>query len=483
MAPQTRFVRSGGVNLAYQVFGSGPMDLIFVPGIVSHVDLMWDDPAYARFMRRLGETCRVITYDRRGIGRSDRLPGPSMLEERARDIQVIAGAAGAERPIVLGFSDGGPDAVMFAATHPERVRALILCCMAASGVGDEEQPGFVRPEYWERVSYLIQHWGDGWNLNIYAPTLAAGPMQRRLISVFERSAATSDTLTRQLLANASLNVKHLLPAIEATTLVLSRSDDFVPLASGKYVADHIPNARFEVIDGTDHVPFAGNANEFLTKIEDFMRECAGMEPSYRSMVATILFSSSDAPAAMQPDDLHELRSLLERLASDHAGRVEQVETASQVVVFDGPAAAVRCGLRLLQASRLPLRLGIHVGEITNNGGVLTGAAVHLAARVMQAAAPGTLLLSEPAADLLPAALFELEDLGGAELKGFPGAHLLRSVLREQPVEFPTAEHRGAGDRVLSWMGAKMPWQARAFNRLAGLGKPSRFPVASETTGT
>lgn len=475
MAPRTRYVQTGGARIAYQVFGEGPVDLVFVPGIVSHVELMWDDPAYSRFMRRLGDFCRVITYDRRGIGCSERLPMPSMLEERARDIGAVAEAAGASRPIVLGFSDGGPDAVLFAATHPDHAAALILCCTAATALPDDEQPGFIRPEYSERISYLIQHWGDGWNMNIYAPTLAAGPLHRRLIAVFERSAATPEILTRQLIANASLSVKRLLPSLRLPTLVLSRSDDFVPTESGAYVASNIPGARFEIIDGTDHVPFAGNANSFLARIEDFVHEISGVTRPTNTKVASILFTGSVDDVG--PRELNGARKLLETLASAHSGEVVQAGSDSQIALFEGPAAAVRAGSAYIDQAPFATRAGVHVGSVTTGIDGISGSSVHLAARVMQAAAPRTLLLSPAAADLVPRASFGLEDLPPRSLRGFDGTWALRRLVEESRVEIGGTDLRRTSDRVFAWMGARMPWQARALNRMLSGTKASEFPVA------
>lgn len=474
MAPRTRYLHSGDVRIAYQVFGDGPVDLVFVPGLVSHVELMWDDPAYARFMRRLGQSCRVITYDRRGMGCSERLSMPSILEERAGDIAAVADAAEADRPIVLGFSDGGPDAVLFAATHPDRASGLILCCTAATGLADDEQPGFVHPDYWERMSYLIEHWGDGWNLNLYAPTLAAGPLHRRLIAAFERSAATSEILTRQLLANASLSVKQLLPSISLPTLVLSRSDDFVPVESGAYVAKNIRGARFEVISGTDHVPFAGNANAFLTRIEDFLHEVSGVNPPSDTRVESILFVGSlDAPG---PRAMIRARELLSNVVSDQAGRVVQVGDESQIALFEGPAAAVRAARTYIDDAPFATRAGIHVGAVTTGADGVSGAAIHLAARVMQAASPRALLLSPAAADLLPRALFQLQDLEPRDLKGFEGTWTLSRVDGESRPEIVPTDLRRPSDRLLTWIGIRIPWQARALNRMLSATQAGRLPV-------
>jgi pimeloyl-ACP methyl ester carboxylesterase len=401
--PKTKYVAVDGIKIGYQVFGRGPVDLLYGHGVVSHLELMWGDPAYARFMNRIGSFARVITFDRRGMGVSQRIPRPPTLDERVTDIKAVLDAAGSKRAVVLGFSDGGMSAALFAATHPERVLGLILCCTAAKTMADEDQAGFVRLEHMEKMLEGIQRWGTGDSYELFSPTLVGGPMHRRLVGMFERVAASREMMFAFFEAGMQIDIKAVLPSIAVPTIVVQRTDDFVPFESGQYVAEHIAGARLIPIEGIDHVPYAGNANSILRTIEAFVSEVGGAPLRDDRSFQAILFADIADPSASR------------KLVSDQGGRVLEAEGSELLALFDSPVRAVSGSLRLVEVHPT-CRVGIHSGECLVAGNRVFGAAVHLAARVRSEAARGQVLVSEASRALAPSE-FDYRSIGSRDLKG------------------------------------------------------------------
>jgi pimeloyl-ACP methyl ester carboxylesterase len=451
MKPKTRFVRVDGIKTGYQVFGDGPVDLLYVHGVVSHIDLMWGDPAYARFMNRLGSFARVITFDRRGVGVSERLTRPPTLDERVTEMIEVLDAARSDRAIALGFSDGGMGTALLAATHPERVTGLILCCTAAKSLPDDDQPGFIRPEYVPRMAELLQNWGQGHNYELFSPTLVGGQIHRQLTGVFERAAATREMMLAIYQSLMMSDITAVLPSITVPTTVIQRTDDFVPFESGRFLAENIPGARLVAIEGTDHVPFAGNANSFVLAIEKSVAEATGAPARDGRAFQTIQFADvRDEDAAATT-------------VRRHGGRVLEAEDGELLAIFDTPAPALKAGADIARGDP-SCRVGIHSTKCLVEGNKVVGVGVHLAARLRAEADPGQVLISDQTKSLVPSG-FEYRFLGSRNLKGISATVPVFAV-GSAHAEAAVVEHRLRwSDRVAVAMAKMAPAQTRLLQRV------------------
>jgi pimeloyl-ACP methyl ester carboxylesterase len=409
MEPKTRYARSGDDHIAYQVLGDGP-DLVFVSGWVSHVEMAWEVPPLARFLRRLAGFARLIFIDKRGTGLSDPLPRdrPPTLEERIDDVRVVMDAVGSERAALLGISEGGPMTLLFAATHPERTTALILFGTFARIVN-----------------------GDGYLARFVGPSLASDPAMLEATARYERMAASPRVAVELLRLNVAVDVRHVLPSIRVPTLVLHRRDErFVPVENGRYLAAHIPGARMVELAGTDHLFFAGDVDALVDEIEEFVTgQRHGTETD--RVLTTLLFTDivqSTRRAAELGErqwrdrlDAHDafVRRQLQRF------RGHEVNTTGDgfLARFDGPARALRCALAIVNGARslgLELRAGLHTGECEVRGDDLAGIAVHAAARVLSVAGEGEVVASSTVKDLVAGSEVRFTDRGEHELAGLPG---------------------------------------------------------------
>lgn len=432
MHPKTRYAKSGDVNIAYQVAGEGPIDLVFVPGWVSHVEHAWEEPAMADFLRRLAGFSRLILLDRRGTGLSDPVVGMPTLEERMDDVRAVMDAAGSKRAALFGISEGGPLCSLFAATYPERTAALVLCATIACGRRDESYPWAMSQEQAERSLDLIEReWGNGITARFFAPSIASDPEQIEVWGRFERRAVSpggARMLIRMLLET---DVRGILPAIHVPTLVIHRTDDPATLVGGgRYLAEHIPGARYVELPGHDHFAWVGDTNAILDEVEEFLTGTRrGVEPD--RVLATVLFADivGSTERAVDLGDRAWL-GLLERYYTVVRGQLKtfrgtEVSTAGDgfFASFDGPARAVRCALAVREAvSRLGLRLriGIHTGECEIAGGAIGGICVHIGARIAAAARPGEIFVSSTVRDLVAGSGLEFVERGPHALKGVPG---------------------------------------------------------------
>jgi pimeloyl-ACP methyl ester carboxylesterase/class 3 adenylate cyclase len=446
MPPETRYARSGEVNIAYQVVGDGPLDLVFVPGFVSHLDLQWADPRVARFLDKLASFSRLILFDKRGTGLSDPVAAPAPLEDRMDDVRAVMDAAGSERAALLGLSEGGPMSVLFAATYPERTQALILCGTFATGTLDpDDNPGGQRwVDAYHRVLDLTEHWGEGRTLALFAPS-ADSERDRIGRGIFERSAATPQ-MTRTLIeGNIETDVRDLLPSVRVPTLVLHREEEFVPVENARYLAEHIPGARLVVLPGADHIPFYGDAEGYAEEIEEFLTGARHAPPSDR-ILTTVMFTdmvgSTDRAAALGDARWGELvarhdglvRSELER----HRGREVKTMGDGFLATFDGPARGIRCARAIadnVRALDIELRAGLHTGECELVGDDIGGMAVNIGARIGALASPDEVLVSSTVKDLVVGSGISFSDRGARELKGVPGEWHLFAV---DKVEVPAS---------------------------------------------
>jgi len=437
MPPETLYARSGDVNIAYQVAGKGPLDLVYVPGWVSNVELMWEEPAMARFLGRLASFSRLILFDKRGTGLSDRVSNDKLptLEERMDDVRAVLEAVGSDRAALFGHSEGGNMCVLFAATYPERTAALItLGSFAKRRDPDEDYPWApTADDREETVAAVELNWGHLRleDVEYYAPSRLGDDQFARNLEQYLRRAASPGAAAALLRMNSYIDVRDVLPTIRVPTLVLHRRGDHdVNVAEGRYLAAKIPEAQFVELPGDDHWISAGNPDEIADQIEEFLTGTRPM-PELDRVLATVLFTDivGSTERAVELGDrrwrdvlaTHDaaVRRELERF------RGREVDTAGDgfLAAFDGPARAVRCAMAAGEAVRdlgVEIRAGIHTGECELDGPKIRGIAVHTGARIASLAGAGEVLVSQTVKDLVSGSGLAFEDRGVHELKGVPG---------------------------------------------------------------
>jgi pimeloyl-ACP methyl ester carboxylesterase len=432
MQPETRYAKSGGVNIAYQQAGQGSIDLVFVPGWVSHIEHAWEEPSLAPFLERMARFSRLILLDRRGTGLSDPVEQLPTLEERMDDVRAVMDAAGSERAFLFGISESGPMCVLFAATHPQRTAGLILCNTFACGVGHDDYPWTLTPRQWDTVRTTIAtSWGTGITPRLFAPSRADDEAFVRAWGRFERRAVSPGAMNKILDMAMDTDVRHVLPSIHTPTLVIHRTgDSAIHVGSGRYLAEHIPAAKLVELAGVDHFPWVGNSDAILDEVELFVTGARrAAEPD--RVLATVLFTDivdSTRRAAELGD--RRWRGILE---AHHAlvrtelarFRGREIDTAGDgfLATFDGPARGIRCALAIAAAVRqlgIDIRAGLHTGECELIEDTIGGIAVHIGARVAAAARPGEVLVSSTVRDLVAGSGLRFDDRGRHELKGVPG---------------------------------------------------------------
>jgi pimeloyl-ACP methyl ester carboxylesterase/class 3 adenylate cyclase len=429
---ETRYAKSGDINIAYQVVGEGPLDLVLVPGWVSHVEFAWTEPSFAAFLHRLASFSRLIILDRRGTGMSDRVASMPTLEQRMDDVRAVMDAAGSERAALFGISEGGPMCCLFAATYPERTRALILYGTIATGKRDASYPWGLTEEQVDQLLALIERdWGTGFSVQLFAPSIAGDPEQVKEWARFERMAASPGAARMLIQLLLQTDVREVLPTIRVPTLVLHRTDDQATLVGGgRYLAEHIPGARYVELPGQDHFAWVGDSAGIISEAEEFLTGSRQVADTER-VLATVLFidivGSTEKAAALGDRRWRELLQRFYGAAREHIrmSRGIEVKTTGDGMFarFDGPARGIRCGRSILDAARglgLDARAGLHTGECELIGADLGGIAVHLGARVADAARAGEVLVSSTVKDLVAGSGLEFLDRGLHELKGIPG---------------------------------------------------------------
>jgi pimeloyl-ACP methyl ester carboxylesterase len=432
--PQTRYARSGSVSIAYQVVGDGPRNLVFVGGWVSHLESGWDEPLLARFRRRLASFSRLILFDKRGTGMSDRVPDANLptLEQRMDDVRAVMDAAGSQRAALFGHSEGASMAILFAATYPERTAALVTFGAFACRVWHPEYPWAPtteeRQQWYDRVQ---QNWGGDVDVSSLAPSMAHDDGFQRRFSTYQRLSASPGAALALARMNTEIDVRSVLPAIRVPTLILHRiGDRDANIEEGRYIAARIPGAKFLELPGPDHLPWVGDQGEVVDEIEEFL---TGIRPAPEPdrVLATVLFTdivSSTEHAASMGDkawrDLLEQHHALVRRELAHF-RGQEISTSGDgfFATFDGPARAVRCAVAIrdgVRASGLEVRAGVHTGECERMGDNIGGLAVHIGSRVAGLAGAGEVLASSTVKDLVSGSGIVFEDRGAHSLKGIPG---------------------------------------------------------------
>jgi class 3 adenylate cyclase len=438
-APETRYAKSGDLNIAYQVVGEGEFDLVYVPGWISNIELMWEEPNHAHLLSRLASFSRLILFDKRGTGMSDPVPVDRLptLEQRMDDVRAVMDAAGSDKAALFGSSEGGLMSIVFAATYPERTRALVTHGIYAKRLRGDDYPWAPTPE--ERAAEIDateRNWAGEMDISVLAPS-ADEAFKRRAVAYLRRSASPGAAVAL-LRMNSQIDVRPALPTISVPTLVLHRTGDIdVNVEEGRWIASQIPDATFVELPGDDHLIWAGDVDGLIDEVEDFL---TGSRPApvIDRVLATVLFTDI-VGATERASELGD-RRWRELLEQHHAVvrrelerfRGNEIDTAGDgfLATFDGPARAVRCASAIHQALAplgLQVRAGLHTGEVEVADGKVAGIAVHTGARVAALAGAGEVLVSGTVKDLVAGSGLEFEDRGTQELKGVPGEWRLYAV--------------------------------------------------------
>jgi len=430
--PPTHYARSGDVSIAYQVVGDGPLDLVLILGFATHLELQWESPPFARFFERISSFSRLILFDKRGTGLSDPVGEVPTLEQRIDDVRAVMDSAGSERAALFGISEGGPMGVLFAATHPERVTALVLHGAMGRTTEAPDYPWAAPAEALRESSaeFIAPYWGRDATgmLELFAPSFAGDPGAVEFSGRMERSAASPAMVGRIFEMFLDIDVRDILPTVHVPALVLHRHGDrVVNRRAGRELASRIPGARYVELPGIDHVPWAGDSEAVLGEIEEFLTG-ARSAPEPDRVLATVMFTdivgSTERAAALGDARWRELLSAhlaaVRRELAQFRGREVKTLGDGSLATFDGPARAIRCGQAIADAARsagLEVRIGLHCGEVELMGDDVGGIAVHIAARIAALAGPGEVLVSGTVKDLVAGSGIPFEDRGERPLKG------------------------------------------------------------------
>jgi class 3 adenylate cyclase len=432
MEAQTRYADSNGVSIAYQVHGEGSLDLVFVPGFVSHVEMYMGDPSVARFFRRLSSFSRLIVFDKREQGLSDRTGRPPTLEESMDDLKAVMDAAGCERPAIFGISEGGPMSMLFAATHPDRVSSLVLYGTFARLARAPDYPRGLPPAAFDRWAEMVRReWGGPVGLDLWAPSLVGDLGFERSWAHLLRHGTSPAGAIALLDLYREIDARPALAAIDVPALVLHRRDDrVVHFDHGTYLAEHIPKATLIELEGTDHVFFAADQDSILDEVEEFLvgsRRAAEPERALATILFTDIVGSTEKAAALGDQSWRQLLerhdAAVRRQLSLHRGREVKTMGDGFLATFDGPARAIRCATALqdeVAGLGIQVRAGIHTGEVELIGDDVGGMAVNIGARIGALAGAGEVRVSSTVRALVVGSGLEVAERGVQRLKGAPG---------------------------------------------------------------
>ena len=435
--PPIRYARSGDLTIAYQVLGDGPFDLVWIPGLIGHVELEWEDPRAARLFRRLAAFSRFIRFDKRGTGLSERVIGAPTLEQRMEDVRIVMDAVGSQRAALVGFSEGGSICVLFAATYPERTSALVLY-----GAFSRLTEIRLSADQLQAVLDAMElSWGQASNVHLFAPSRADDQHFKEWWARKNRAGASPGAAVALTRMNFEIDTRHVLPAVRVPTLVLHRTGDrLVAVERGRSMAEKIPGAKYVELPGDDHLPFLGDADAILDEVEEFL---TGVRPAveHDRVLATVLFTDivGSTERAVKVGD-RRWRDLLDgyyAAARRELGRFRgrEVNTTGDglLAAFDGPARGIHCASAIGDAARqlgIESRAGLHTGECEVIGDDLAGIAVHIGARVAAKADAGEVIVSHTVKDLVAGSGICFTDRGVHALKGVPGEWRLFAVERD-----------------------------------------------------
>jgi pimeloyl-ACP methyl ester carboxylesterase/DNA-binding winged helix-turn-helix (wHTH) protein len=411
--PETRYVQNGDVNIAYQVAGSGPIDIVFVMGWVSHLEYFWKGPQFAAFLSRLASFSRLILFDKRGTGLSDSVPLSELptLEQRMEDVKAVMDAVGSQRAALIGVSEGGPMCSLFAATYPEKTSALVMIGTYAKRIRDDEYPWAPTAEQRSAFFELMQReWGGPVGIEERAPSMADDPEFREWWAAYLRMGASPGAAIALTKMNAEIDVRNVLPSIRVPSLVIHRSGDLcLKVEEGRFVAAQIPGCKYVELGGIDHLPFVGDQEEIVAEIETFLAGLTDAEDHDR-VLATVM-------SVMTGGD--EARALIRRQLELFNGREISFDTGDVLAAFDGPARAIRCASAIVDSAKrlgVGIQTGLHTGECDVHGGTYSGFAVELAKKIAGESNAGEVLVSHTVKDLVAGSGLEFDE---RETRTFP----------------------------------------------------------------
>jgi class 3 adenylate cyclase len=431
MDVDVHYARSGDLRIAHATFGNGPVDFVFVPGFVSHLENWWETNAPARFFRRIASFSRLIMFDKRGTGMSDPFVGVPTLEDRIDDVRAVMDAVDSTSAFMCGLSEGGPMSILFSATYPDRTRGLILI---GSNVRLLEAPdwpyGWSRERLQELLEEVSENWGQGGLMNLFLPSFVGDERAKRLWTRYQRMGGSPGTARALMEANMLIDVRPVLSHVQVPTLVIHRTDErVVSVGNARYAAEHIPSARLLEQPGEDHLPWLGDTDGMLDAIEEFVTGSRHRVDADRILAAVLFTDIVDSTRRAADAGDRRWRGLLDAHDEISVSEVERfggrrVKTTGDgmLALFDGPARGVRCAEAVRDAVGelgMEIRAGLHVGECELRGDDVGGLAVHIAARVAGLARPGEILVSRTVRDLVAGSGLRFAERGEHELKGVP----------------------------------------------------------------
>jgi pimeloyl-ACP methyl ester carboxylesterase len=432
--PRTQYARSGDVSIAFQVVGESPIDLVLGLGFATHLEMEWEAPTFARFCDRLSSFSRLILFDKRGTGLSDPVAEAPTLEQRVDDVRAVMDAAGSERAAFFGISEGGPMGVLFAATHPERITALVLHGAMARTTEAPDYPWASPADALREsaVEFIAPFWGQNATgmIELFAPSLARDAEARELMERQQRSAASPAMVQQIFEMFLDIDVRAILPTIRVPTLILHRRGDrVVNWRAGEHLAGQIPDARYVELPGIDHLPWAGDMESVVGEVEEFLTGARSMAEPDR-VLATVMFTdivgSTERAAELGDARWRELlerhQEAVRRELTRFRGREVKTLGDGCLATFDGPARSIQCGRAITEVARssdLEVRVGLHSGEVELMDRDVGGIAVHIAARVGGLAGAGEVLVTSTVKDLVVGSGIRFEERGAATLKGIP----------------------------------------------------------------
>jgi pimeloyl-ACP methyl ester carboxylesterase/class 3 adenylate cyclase len=484
--PDTRYADSDGCAIAYQVVGDGPVDLMFIPGLISHLDLQWCDPLFSDVLLRLASFSRLIIMDQRGVGLSDPSATVPTIDERVADVAAVVDAAG-DRPVyVIGQCHGGPAAIVYAATHPERVAGLVLMSTFAKGAADDTHPAAIPPEAFAVAMDAIDHWGEGRSLALFNPSRQDGRIFHQLYATFERAALTKGMARAAIASTLQVDVTAALDSVTAPALVMHCTDDFMTVDAGKFLASALPDSRFVELIGADHAPFSGaGSSEVVDLVQAFVSErdpvVAAPLKRFGAVLMTDIVGSMERAAELGDErwaDLVRRHDVVVRDEIDrHGGECVKFTGDGYLATFSSTESALR-GARSLEraAARfgLEIRCGLHAGGYEPAGRDIVGMTVNIASRLMDAAHGSQILVSEDVSTLVAGAGFRFGPLESFDLKGLTrplrasplliGSDETSATARWHPDPSEDGPRPSRVDRMLVAVARRCPGLARALVR-------------------
>ena len=430
-SPETRYVQNGDVNIAYQVIGEGDLDIVFVMGWISHLEYFWKHHLFASFLEKLGSFSRLILFDKRGTGLSDRVPINELptLEQRMEDVHAVMDAVDSKRAVLIGVSEGGPMCSLFAATYPERTAGLVMIGTYAKRIRDDDYPW--APSAEQRAAFIDvvkSDWGKPVGIEERAPSMANDEEFREWWATYLRMGASPGAAVALTTMNAEIDVRNVLPLIRVPTLVIHRTGDVcLKVEEGRYVASKIPGSRYVEFSGDDHLPFVGNQDEILDEIDRFVSGIHGAE-EFDRVLATVMTVRLDAGKGAEDSLQSSLESIRKQLEFAK-GREVASHNGSVVAAFDGPARAIRCASSIARniSGSFDWQVGIHTGECDRVGDVYSGFAVDLSEQIAEKAGPKEILVSRTVKDLVAGSGIMFEENSVQSFQGLDGEWRLFSV--------------------------------------------------------